>query len=94
MPLRMLGDKVLLKPDEEEKTVGGILLPDTAQQKSQFGKVLGTGEGALDEDGNLEPMPLKKGDRVVFQKYAGMEVREGEDTYLVLSLRDVLAKEA
>jgi len=87
-----LNDKVLLKRlDAEEKTAGGILLPDTAREKPRQGEVLAVGEGDRLESGARAPMPVKVGDRVLFTSYGGTEIRiEGQD-YLLMSESDLLA---
>ncbi len=92
MNLRPLGDRVVVKPlEEEERTKGGIVLPDTAKEKPQKGTIVAVGPGRYNEDGDeLIPMPVKKGDVVVFAKYAGTEIKlDGED-YLVLRASDLI----
>lgn len=93
MPLKMLLDKVLVKPDEEERTAGGIVLPDTAQEKTNTGRVIAVGPGSYDDKGNLQPLELKVGDRVVFAKFSGTELEDNGHKYLVLKIGDILAKE-
>jgi len=90
--LKPLGSRVVIKAlDREEITKSGIVLPDTAKEKPQEGKVLAVGPGDRDEDGKRIPVELKEGDRVLFQKYAGTEFKlEGEEL-LILSEKDVLA---
>ena len=90
--LKPLGSRVVIKAlDREEITKSGIVLPDTAKEKPQEGKVLAVGPGDRDEDGERIPVELKVGDRVLFQKYAGTEFKlEGEEL-LILSEKDVLA---
>lgn len=90
--LKPLADRVVVqKLDPEEKTSGGIVLPDTAREKPQEGKVISVGPGAFDDKGQRKPMEVKEGDRVLFAKYSGTEVKiEGEE-YLILSERDILA---
>jgi chaperonin GroES len=92
MKVAPLNDKVLVKRLEaEEKTAGGILLPDTAREKPRQGKVLSVGEGKRLENGQRAPFQVKVGDRVLFTSYGGTEIKiEGED-YLLLSEEDVLA---
>jgi chaperonin GroES len=87
-----LGDKVLIRRLEaEEKTAGGIILPDTAKEKPKEGKVIAVGSGKLLDDGKRSPFQVKKGDRVLFSSYAGTEVKiEGED-YLLMPEEDILA---
>ncbi|MBI3591161.1 MAG: co-chaperone GroES [Candidatus Melainabacteria bacterium] len=90
--LKPLQDKVIIKKLEpEEKTAGGIVLPDTVKEKPQEGKVIAVGPGAVDDKGQRKPMDVKEGDHVLFAKYSGTEVKlEGEE-YLILSERDILA---
>ena len=89
--LKPLEDRIVVKPlEEEETTVSGIVIPDTAKEKPQEGKVVAVGPGRF-EDGQRVPMDVKAGDSVIYSKYGGTEVKvEGED-YLILSARDVLA---
>jgi chaperonin GroES len=89
--LEPLDDRIVVKPgEEEETTVSGIVIPDTAKEKPQEGEVVAVGPGRF-EEGSRVPMDVKVGDRVLYSKYGGTEVKvEGED-YLVLSARDVLA---
>jgi len=86
MMLRPCGDRVLVKPNvEEEKTAGGIVLPDTAKERPQWGEVIAVGAGKWDESGkNRIPMEVKVGDRVVFAKYGGTEVKVDGEEYLIL----------
>ena len=94
MKLKPLGDRVIVKAiEEEETTASGIVLPDTAKEKPQRGKVLAVGEGKWDEDGEKRiPLDVGEGDEVLYSKYGGTEITvEGEDL-LILSGRDVLAK--
>jgi chaperonin GroES len=87
-----LNDKVLVKRLEaEEKTVGGILLPDTAKEKPRQGKVLSVGEGRRLEDGTRAPLQVKVGDQVLFSSYAGNEVTVDGEEYLLMSEEDILA---
>ena len=88
IPLR---DRVLIKRvGEEEKTKGGIIIPDTAKEKPIQGKVIAVGKGALDKDGKLIPLEVKEGDTVLFGKYAGTEIKvEGTD-YLIVRENDIL----
>lgn len=92
MSLRPLGDKVVVKPSqEEEKTPGGILLPDTAKKKPQEGKVVAVGKGRVLENGEIKPMSVKVGDTVLYAKYGGTEVTiDGED-YVLLDEDQVFA---
>ena len=90
--LRPLGDRVVVKPTpREEMTKTGIVLPDTAKEKPQEGSVLAAGPGRILEDGKREQMDVKKGDRVLYAKYAGTEFKlDGEDL-LIISQKDILA---
>ncbi|ACI19504.1 co-chaperone GroES [Dictyoglomus thermophilum] len=92
MKLRPIGDRVVVKViEQEEKTKSGIVLPDTAKEKPQQGKVIAVGTGRILDNGQKVPLEIKEGDRVIFAKYAGTEVKiEGEE-YLILSERDILA---
>ncbi len=91
MRFRPLHDRVLVRRiEEEEKTKGGIIIPDTAKEKPQQGEVIAVGPGARTEDGKLIPMDVKVGDKVLFGKWAGTEVKlEGEE-YLILKESDIL----
>lgn len=90
--LKPLADRVLVKVEEEEtKTMGGILLPDTAQKKSQKGVVVAVGSGKMTEEGKRLPLEVKEGDEVLFAKYSGTEIEEKGEKYLLLSERDILA---
>jgi len=89
--IKPLGQNVLLRRLEaEEKTKGGIILPDTAKEKPREGEVLALGEGELDKDGKHKEFQVKKGDRVIFSSYAGTEVKFGGEEYLILSEDDIL----
>lgn len=92
MALRVLGDRVLVKPDPEEESRGGILLPDTAKEKPQRGTVIAVGEGRRLDNGELLPPPVQVGDRVIYSKYGGTEVRDGGEEYVVLNSSDLYAK--
>ncbi len=90
--LKPLADRVVVKKLEaEEKTAGGIVLPDTAKEKPQQGEVLAVGPGRLDDKGTRHPMEVKTGDKVLFAKYSGTEVKIEGIEYLILSERDILA---
>jgi len=91
--LRPCGDRVLVKPNvEEERTAGGIVLPDTAKERPQWGEVIAVGAGKWDESGkNRIPMEVKVGDKVVFAKYGGTEVKVDGEEYLILRESDILA---
>jgi len=87
-----LNDKVLVKRLEaEDKTAGGILLPDTAREKPRQGEILAVGEGKRMEDGQRAPVPVKVGDRVLFSSWAGSEVRVDGQDYLLMTEDDILA---
>ena len=95
MNLQPLGDRLIVEVlDEDEQTVSGIVLPDTAKEKPQRGRVLAVGPGSRDEDGNFIGMEVAEGDEVVFSKYGGTEIRVETDEYLILRESDVLAKVA
>jgi len=89
--IRPLQDRIIVKRVEEEaKSKGGIIIPDTAKEKPQEGKVIAVGKGKVSEDGKLHPLDVKKGDRVLFSKYSGTEVNiEGEE-HLIIREDDVL----
>ena len=89
--LKPLADRVLVKVEEETKTMGGILLPDTAQKKSQKGVVVAVGSGKMTEEGKRLPLEVKEGDEVLFAKYSGTELEDKGEKYLLLSERDILA---
>jgi chaperonin GroES len=92
MDLEPLGDRVIVEADEgEEKTPSGIVIPDTAKEKPQEGKVLAIGPGRY-EEGKLIPLDVKVGDKVIYSKYGGTEVKVGGKDLLILSERDILAK--
>jgi chaperonin GroES len=93
MKLRPLGDRVVIKAEEdlEQRTPSGLVIPDTAKEKPQIGEVLAVGPGALDDDGDRLPMDVSVGDKVLYSKYAGTEVKFDGVEYLVLSARDLLA---
>ena len=93
MDLQPLGDRLIVEVlDEEETTFSGIVLPDTAKEKPQRGKVLAVGPGSRSDSGELIPMDVAVGDEVVFSKYGGTEVKVGSDELLILRESDVLAK--
>jgi chaperonin GroES len=91
MKIRPLQDRIIVKRvDEEETTKGGIIIPDSAKEKPQEGKVIAVGKGKINEDGKLQPLDVKKGDKVLFSKYAGTEINiEGEE-HLIIREDDVL----
>lgn len=87
-----LGDRVFVKISaSEEKTAGGILLPDTAKEKPQLGEVVAVGSGKVDKNGKRIPLDVKIGDKVLYSKYAGTEVKMGNEEYILLTERDILA---
>jgi chaperonin GroES len=91
--LRPLDDRVVLKVlDAEEKTAGGILLPDTAKEKPQRGKVTAVGDGKFGKDGKRLKLDLKKGDLVLFGKYAGSDVKVAGEDYKILRENEILAR--
>ena len=93
MNLQPLGDRLIVEVlEEEELTVGGIVLPDTAKEKPQRGRVLAVGPGARAEDGKRIEMDVVEGDEVIFSKYGGTEIKLGGDEVLILRESDVLAK--
>ena len=94
MDLQPLGDRLIVEVlDEEETTISGIVLPDTAKEKPQRGRVLAVGPGNRSEQtGELIPLDVAEGDEVIFSKYGGTEVKVGADDYLILRESDVLAK--
>jgi chaperonin GroES len=92
MNLKPLGDRIIVEVlEEEETTVSGIVLPDTAKEKPQRGTVLAVGPGRY-EDGKLVPLDVVTGDEVIYSKYGGTEVKVGVDEYLILRESDILAK--
>lgn len=90
--IRPLGNRVLIKRSKPQATKGGILLPESAQEKPKEGVVIEVGPGSVDENGKREQMQLKAGDRVLFSSYAGTEVKDlgGEEDYLIVEEKDVL----
>jgi chaperonin GroES len=93
MNLQPLGDRLIVEVlEEEEVTVGGIVLPDTAKEKPQRGRVLAVGPGPRDEDGEYIKMDLEPDEEIIFSKYGGTEVKLGADEVLILRESDVLAK--
>jgi len=91
MDIRPLGSRVLVKPIEEDEQVrGGIIIPDTAKEKPQQGEVIAVGPGKVTDDGKVLPMDVKKGDRVLYGKYAGTEVKMEDQKYLIMNESDVL----
>jgi chaperonin GroES len=92
MKIRPLHDRLIVKRlEEEEKTKGGIIIPDTAKEKPIEGKIIAVGEGRIKKDGKKIPMDLKKGDRILFAKYGGTEVKIDGEEHLMMREDDVLA---
>jgi chaperonin GroES len=91
MKFRPLHDRVLLKRvDQEEKTAGGIIIPDTAQEKPMEGEVVATGPGARGEDGKIQALDVKAGDRVLFGKWSGTEVKVDGEDLLIMKESDIM----
>ncbi|WP_071515391.1 co-chaperone GroES [Geitlerinema sp. PCC 9228] len=91
--VKPLGDRVFVKVSKaEEKTAGGILLPDTAQEKPQVGEVAAVGPGKRNDDGSYQNMDVEVGDQILYSKYAGTDIKVGDEDYVLLSERDILAK--
>jgi chaperonin GroES len=91
MKIRPLQDRLIVKRvEEEEKTKGGIIIPDSAKEKPMEGKVISVGKGKLLEDGKIHPLDVKAGDRVLFGKYAGTEVKIDGEEHLIMREDDVL----
>jgi len=91
MKIKPLRDHILVKRiEEEEKSKGGIIIPDTAKEKPQQGMVEAVGSGKIDEDGKKIALEVKKGDKILFGKYSGSEVKIGEQEYLIMREEDVL----
>ncbi len=92
MKMRPLHDRVIVKRiEEEEKTSGGIIIPDTAKEKPQQGKVVATGKGKILENGKINPVTVKKGDRILFGKYAGTDIKIDGEEHLIMREDDILA---
>ena len=90
--VKPLGDRVFVKVSaSEEKTAGGLYLPDTAKEKPQVGEVVAVGDGKRSEDGSRQPMEVKIGDKVLYSKYAGTDIKLGTEEYVLLSEKDILA---
>jgi chaperonin GroES len=91
MKFRPLHDRVVVRRiDEDQKTAGGIIIPDTAAEKPQTGEVLAAGPGARDEDGKVQPLDVKKGDKVLFGKWSGTEVKIDGDDLLIMKESDIM----
>lgn len=92
MKIQPLGERVVIKVLEaEEKTKGGIILPDTAKEKPQKGEIVAVGKGKLLDDGSVKALEVKVGDKVLFSKYSGSEVKVDDEEYLILKEEDILA---
>ncbi len=92
MAIKPLGERVLVKPlESEEKTAGGIILPDTAKEKPQKGEVISVGKGKVLEDGTVKPLEVKQGDKVLYGKYSGSEISHDGKEYLILKEEEILA---
>jgi chaperonin GroES len=92
MKLQPLEDRIVVRPNKsEETTASGLVIPDTAKEKPQEGEVVAVGPGRIDDNGNRVPLDVAVGDKVIYSKYGGTEVKFGGDDLLVLSARDVLA---
>jgi chaperonin GroES len=90
--IKPLEDRLVVKPlDAEQTTASGLVIPDTAKEKPQEGEVLAIGPGRIDDNGNRVPLDVNVGDRVIYSKYGGTEVKYSGEEYLILSARDVLA---
>jgi chaperonin GroES len=91
MQVRPLHDRVLVKrSNEEERSKGGIIIPDTAKEKPIQGEIIAVGQGRVTEDGKIRPLDVKKGDRVLFGKYAGTEIKIDGDEFLMMREEDIL----
>ena len=91
MAFRPLGDRVLVRRvEEEEKTKGGIIIPDTAKEKPQEGEVVAVGPGARDDNGKVQPLDVKKGDKILFGKWSGTEIKLDGQDLLIMKESDVL----
>lgn len=92
MKLRPLHDRVIVKRiEEEEKSSGGIIIPDTAKEKPQQGEVIAVGKGKILENGKVNPLTVKKGDRILFGKYAGTDIKVEGEEHLIMREDDILA---
>ncbi len=91
MAIKPLGDRVLVKPSKPgEKIKGGIIIPDTAKEKPQEGTVIAVGPGKIAENGNRTELGIKKGDKVIFDKYAGNEIKYDDTEYLLIHENDII----
>ena len=92
MKIRPLHDRILIKRlEEQEQKKGGIIIPDTAKEKPQEGKVIAVGNGKVSDDGKKIPLDVKAGDKILFGKYSGSEVKIDDEEYLIMREEDVLA---
>jgi chaperonin GroES len=91
MKIRPLQDRVIVKRiEEEEKTKGGIIIPDTAKEKPQEGKVIAVGKGKVNDDGKVTPLDVKVGDKILFGKYSGSEIKMNGEEHLIMREDDIL----
>ena len=91
MQIRPLHDRVLVEPlDAEEKTAGGIIIPDTAQEKPMEGKIVAVGTGSRNDEGKIAALDVKKGERILYGKWSGTEVKVDGDDYLIMKESDVM----
>jgi chaperonin GroES len=91
MKIRPLQDRILIKRvEEEQKTAGGIIIPESAKEKPQEGRVVAVGNGKVGDDGKVRPLDVKKGDRVLFSKYSGSEVKLDGEEHMIIREEDVL----
>ena len=88
--IKPLGDRLIVKPIERETMKGGIIIPDTAKEKPMEGEVLAAGPGNLDDKGNRAPMDVKVGDKVLYGKYSGTEIKLDDETYLIIHQDEIL----
>ena len=88
--IKPLGDRLIVKPIERETIKGEIIIPDTAKEKPMEGEVLAAGPGKLDDKGNRMPMDVKKGDKVLYGKYSGTEIKLDDETYLIIHQDEIL----
>jgi chaperonin GroES len=92
MKIKPLADRILVKPLEaDEKTKGGIILPDTAKEKPQEGKVIAVGKGKITEEGKIRPPEVNVGDRILYGKYSGTEIKIEDEEHLIIREEDILA---
>lgn len=90
--IQPLGDRVVVEPlDAEEKTASGIVIPDSAKEKQQKGKIVAVGKGRVNDDGKVTPLEVKINDQVIYGRYAGTEIKVGANDYLILKEDDILA---